>query len=159
MRTEEYALNEDRQCSKCSIFQPAREFPKNGKCNGVQRYRSSCKACEVVRVTDYLSDPDYRDRMSTWVLGNQRKRKNIDPLGLQAYKRAHGKVRGRRGPAKEFLCIDCGEQAKEWSLRRSAIGSVRSELHSWSDDINDYEPRCVPCHRALDKEVRNSRAA
>jgi hypothetical protein len=60
------------------------------------------------------------------------------------YSALHYRVRIDRGNAKDHTCIDCGEQAAEWSTIRDTDGT----------DNSHYEPRCVKCHRAYDNQDR-----
>lgn len=75
------------------------------------------------------------------------------------YSTAHDRLRRHRGPASGHACVDCGEPAKQWSLRHdSAKRATGRTQHcaemAWSPDVNDYEPRCVGCHKAYDGMVR-----
>ncbi len=58
------------------------------------------------------------------------------------YRAIHARIVNERGRADSYLCVDCGEEARQWSYK----GRV-----GFSPDVNDYEPRCVPCHRAYDR--------
>lgn len=79
------------------------------------------------------------------------------------YSGSHMRTRKERGPATEHRCIDCGGEAAEWSLRRSPTGVVKYAERTWPDgrtgevpfstDPNDYEPRCVSCHRRYDRRA------
>lgn len=57
---------------------------------------------------------------------------NKKPSKLTLHKRLHRKY----GPANQFPCADCGEKAKDYS----------NESGNYTDDINDYKPRCRACH-------------
>jgi len=57
-----------------------------------------------------------------------------------AYWARHDQVRKVRGTANRHLCIDCGEQARDWS-----------QIHGTSGDLADhYQPRCRSCHMKYD---------
>jgi hypothetical protein len=77
-----------------------------------------------------------------------------DRLGYEA---AHARVKRLHGPARSHPCVDCGEQARDWSYR----GGCPRELTCpdtgcrYSPDPERYEPRCVPCHRRYDAQMRN----
>ena len=47
-------------------------------------------------------------------------------------------------PAKDQLCVDCGDQAKDWSRVTGSPGDV----------IEDYDPRCRSCHTLYDYDAR-----
>ena len=88
----------------------------------------------------------------TW----QRKdtRDSTDP-----YQHAHDQVVQAKGKASEHRCTDCSEQAEEWSLVADPIGETAPVNHNglayWiSDSTADYQPRCVPCHREADAQLR-----
>jgi NAD-dependent SIR2 family protein deacetylase len=56
----------------------------------------------------------------------------------------HGRLGRARGKAREHKCVDCGEQADEWS-----------QIHGTDyRDINNYEPRCYSCHKYYDDPQR-----
>lgn len=57
-----------------------------------------------------------------------------------SYNRRHIRVRQARGVARNHKCVDCGEQAHEWSTRHDTDGM----------SPHDYDPRCRRCHRAYD---------
>jgi hypothetical protein len=57
------------------------------------------------------------------------------------YYAIHNRVAQTLGKASVHVCIDCGDQAKEWS-----------QIHD-TDGLNygkHYVARCVPCHRKYD---------
>ncbi len=57
------------------------------------------------------------------------------------YDSLHGRVHRARGKAAEHSCVDCGEQAQEWSYTHGKEPS----------DVGSYEPRCIRCHRLYDE--------
>lgn len=70
------------------------------------------------------------------------------------YVAAHTRVWNQRGKASGHLCMDCGERAAHWSLRRDAVGTlVDARGYRYSMRTDDYEPRCVRCHSIYDREV------
>lgn len=72
-----------------------------------------------------------------------------------SYNAMHTRIGSKRGPAYWWECVDCGEQAEEWSLYdRAAANRVDPKGRPYSTNIGDYVSRCVPCHRAFDKAVR-----
>lgn len=55
------------------------------------------------------------------------------------------------GPADKYNCVDCGEQAEQWSYNNEDAEEKKNEKgHSYSTDVKYYEPRCIPCHREFD---------
>lgn len=77
-------------------------------------------------------------------------RKPDDQVGYVA---AHGRVRRARGNASEHQCVDCGCQARDWSLRKGAgrphVGGRDDGLMVSGDPV-DYDPRCRSCHGKYD---------
>lgn len=77
-----------------------------------------------------------------------------DALGYEA---AHARVKRLYGRARSHACVDCGTQARDWSY----IGGCPRELTCpdngcrYSPDPARYVPRCVPCHRRYDAQMRS----
>lgn len=65
-----------------------------------------------------------------------------------SYRQAHRRVERVRGKAREHLCIACSQQAAHWCYRYGSDGDA-----PYSDDPDDYEPRCAKCHMRLDREA------
>ena len=67
----------------------------------------------------------------------------------------HKRLARKRGPARNFDCVDCGGRAAEWSYRGGCPGElkglVRGSVVPYSTDLDRYVPRCVRCHRIFDK--------
>jgi NAD-dependent SIR2 family protein deacetylase len=61
--------------------------------------------------------------------------------GTSEYKRLHERIAKTRGPAKNYLCIDCPSEANDWSW-----------IHD-TDQMNvlNYNPRCRKCHLIYDE--------
>lgn len=68
------------------------------------------------------------------------------------YDALHQRLRRHRGKASLNKCIDCGSPAFEWSYSGCADPSSRrvDRDGEYSVSMQDYEPRCVPCHRRKD---------
>ena len=83
-----------------------------------------------------------------------------------SYRAAHKRIYRQLGKASERCCVDCGSQARDWTLayeraqdvRRGVqvVDGVRYEL-LYSLNINDYDPRCKSCH--LRQEYARRRAS
>lgn len=77
----------------------------------------------------------------------------------------HKRLHRAKGPARNYTCVDCGGQAAEWSYNQSdsnqVMGRARNSIVPYSLDIDNYDPRCVRCHRIFDKagegRVRNEK--
>ena len=80
------------------------------------------------------------------------------------YSGAHGHVRAKRGPASEHKCVDCGEQAHDWSYNhddyQELIGPERpgAEEMVYSARPWIYVPRCRRCHRLFDDLMERVRS-
>lgn len=60
------------------------------------------------------------------------------------YSTVHNRLMRQRGKASEHDCVDCGEQAREWSFDRPT---------GFSMDLERYAPRCRSCHNAQRSEL------
>ena len=72
------------------------------------------------------------------------------------YSGAHMRVKAVKGSASAHSCIDCGSQAKHWSYNHNGRHENEWEGIHYGVDVSDYEPRCVPCHKAFDLEIIRS---
>lgn len=67
------------------------------------------------------------------------------------YVTMHQRVRRALGKAVLRSCVDCGNPAKHWSYNRRGVAEVVDKRGTpYSLDVNDYEPRCVSCHKRFD---------
>ena len=89
-------------------------------------------------VVAYERTPEHRAKMSRIKKGEELPGRRPDAV---AYAQAHHAVTKARGVARDYACVDCGEQAAEWSFKHGS---------GYSMDPTDYEPRCVRCHRVFD---------
>lgn len=70
----------------------------------------------------------------------------------------HKRLSRTRGSAKRQTCVDCAEPAAEWSYDGTdpdplfGLAGNKTPM-PYSLDLSRYVPRCVPCHRAFDREV------
>lgn len=75
-----------------------------------------------------------------------------DEVGYQG---AHRRTRYQRGNPSEHSCIDCGQQAQEWSYNYEDPDEKVSEQRLsigmlYSPDPGFYDPRCIRCHKRFD---------
>ncbi|AWN07274.1 hypothetical protein SEA_RANA_56 [Streptomyces phage Rana] len=73
----------------------------------------------------------------------------------EGYAGWHAHVARQRGPASDFDCVDCGEQARDWSYDHADPNEVDGETTrghpvKYSRTLEHYEPRCKPCHNTFD---------
>jgi hypothetical protein len=58
----------------------------------------------------------------------------------------HSRIERQKGKAKEHDCVDCGDQAHDWSQIH--------ESDEW--EMDSYEPRCRSCHVKYDRNWEGS---
>lgn len=66
----------------------------------------------------------------------------------------HLRVRNVLGSARDHLCVDCGDQARQWSYDHDDPGERHAAEGAYSLNIGHYLPRCVPCHKKFDLSVK-----
>lgn len=87
------------------------------------------------------------------------------PLSLEptTYKQAHKRITQRRGKATEHECVSGGHRAQQWAYKGGSHHEQTGWVSNggghfywtvWSPDPADYQPMCIPCHRAYDSGVR-----
>jgi hypothetical protein len=68
---------------------------------------------------------------------------------------AHGRVVAKYGKAVDYLCVDCGKPAKQWSYvggcPKERVQRVNGFDCAFSPDPDRYAPRCVFCHQRYDR--------
>ena len=80
-------------------------------------------------------------RIASLPRGDKHWNYNSNPSVLALHKRIHRKY----GPAKDRKCVDCGNQAQDWSLNST----------EYTDNVDDYSPRCRSCHVRYDDKNNN----
>ncbi len=74
--------------------------------------------------------------------GSANSRWNDDP----GYFTVHQRLVRQEGPARDLIC-SCGSPARQWSY----IGPRQpNERMPFSEDLTQYRPRCVSCHKKAD---------
>jgi len=69
------------------------------------------------------------------------------------YGTTHDRVRRDRGPARDQVCIDCGNPAHHWSYDHEDPDEQMSRFgRSYSLDNAHYWPRCRSCHTHFDND-------
>lgn len=89
---------------------------------------------------EYISPPAVRERHGFWI--------GDDAGYLAVHKRLHR----WRGPADQFKCEQCGEQARDWSYDHTDPDQRYESGKPYSIDLTRYVPLCISCHRILDKQ-------
>lgn len=96
-----------------------------------------------------------KDRVKGWV---GEAHPNWTPDEAVTYQRQHARLRYRRGPASEHPCADCPGPARDWSYQGGCPDERPDDQgRPYCHHLDHYEPRCMPCHRAHDRE--DSRAS
>lgn len=71
------------------------------------------------------------------------------------YAGAHQRLRRLRGSAADYVCVDCGGSAADWSYTGEStdelVDNALSTPLRYSLNLDDYEPRCRSCHLRLDR--------
>jgi hypothetical protein len=74
------------------------------------------------------------------------------------YTAAHLRVKNLKGPASNHLCIDCAEQASNWSYDHldpnEKTQTRQGSTLAYSANPDHYKPRCLSCHRKFDSRRR-----
>jgi hypothetical protein len=65
---------------------------------------------------------------------------------------SHMRTRALKGPARTYLCIECGERpAQHWSYEHGCSSErVDPERGPYCPHPEHYSPRCVSCHKVFD---------
>lgn len=78
---------------------------------------------------------------------------------LPTNKTAHMRVKGIRGPAKNYSCVDCGTTAQQWAYNHKDPNELQEDSYVegvyrvssvYSGNAEYYDPKCVRCNN-LDK--------
>ena len=85
--------------------------------------------------------------------------------GIPGYDAAHKRIARGLGPASQFLCVECGSDAHEWSYdggdpdELHTDPSIRGEHPGLAYSLNPqfYSPRCRSCHRHRDESLARPR--
>lgn len=56
----------------------------------------------------------------------------------------HKRLNKKIGKAKNYKCVDCDKQAEDWSNNKN---------HIYTENPEDYSPRCKSCHKKYDKKI------
>lgn len=76
--------------------------------------------------------------------------------GNISYYTAHQRVRDHKGKASEHLCVDCGEQAAQWSYTHDCPDELTRRGLRYSADPARYVARCTTCHGQEDAAFRRA---
>ena len=79
--------------------------------------------------------------------------KRLKTVDRPRYHTFHGRMLRHRGPARHHACVDCEGSAEEWSYDHKDAAELMDGGKRYSLKYEHYEPRCVSCHRKLDKRT------
>lgn len=107
--------------------------------------RCDCGATTAVRAGDL-------NRGGVTSCGNRSTHHRRDDIG---YGMAHERVRADRGRVQLHDCIDCGNEAQQWSYDHADPDEMHAHHLSanpiaYSNNPEHYSPRCVKCHKRFD---------
>lgn len=73
-----------------------------------------------------------------------------------AYTTVHKRLYIQRGRADERDCVDCGDEATQWSYGHDDPDErIDDRGFPYSDDLDRYDPRCKSCHTKFDLSLND----
>ena len=67
------------------------------------------------------------------------------------YRAVHARLAAQRGAATAYACVDCGDDAEQWSYDNLDVDErCDDQRRVYSLDLDHYAPRCRRCHHAYD---------
>lgn len=119
------------------------------------RLRKTLKGIPKPPITDEhrakLVAAQARIHAETRAAKEQRRLEREEAAQKIGYIAAHHRLRRQRGSATDQSCIDCGEQATDWSYEGGAPDErVVDDNGPFSLDPSYYVPRCRSCHTKFD---------
>lgn len=76
-----------------------------------------------------------------------------DDVGFAAI---HRRLRTIRGKAAIHACVGCGGPAAHWSYNHEDALEKQSPDGPYSTNLDNYDPRCVSCHKRFDLRPSDS---
>lgn len=87
---------------------------------------------------------------------DQRGEKNHMWRPVPGYSAVHLRLKSTRGVASDHSCVDCGSRADDWSYSNECPDEIVDDQgRRYSSDLEQYAPRCAPCHRKFDAHWRS----
>jgi NAD-dependent SIR2 family protein deacetylase len=147
-------------CNKCGKTKSFDEFDI-----GI-RIQAHCRACtRLIRKAWRKTNPEKaRQRDATSQAKHRAGGRDPNKPWPEecSYNAAHKRPVAIHGPAKNYPCCVCGNQAEEWSYnyqdpneRYEKISDNRNNAVrnlAYSGDPSFYQPMCHPCHTSFDKK-------
>jgi hypothetical protein len=123
--------------------------PRHGTANGYTNLGCRCDPCRTARRL-------YRNSL---MIGPRNKVGGLPKSGPASYSAIHARIHVLYGPARIYDCVDCGDNAHEWSYDGkdlNATCAVTDVGHTliYSQNLDHYQPVCRPCHARRDHHRR-----
>ena len=95
-------------------------------------------------------------RKAAWTRQEGKPRVKLAP---ELYGSTRGKLRAKRGKAGEHKCVECKETATAWTFEPKGNAPVLIDPNGlrFSEDLEDYRPRCGAHRGAFQKKAEASR--
>jgi hypothetical protein len=75
----------------------------------------------------------------------------MDLTPAKTYEQMHSGLHWAFGRAKDYVCIECGQQAEDWAYQYTSIDpQIDTKNRVYSESFDDYAPMCRSCHRRFD---------
>jgi hypothetical protein len=139
-----------------------KETQTPGLCRCCERnaeWRELCKPCYALAkqrgVLDDLALPPLPNGF-VGISGEQHPTyKGSQTAAERGYNHVHARLRRERGKAADHMCAEgCGKPARQWSYDGycpgEQFGSATNNSKPWCPHLEDYQPRCLTCHRMWD---------
>lgn len=121
---------------------------------GMTREEVQAEIGSGFKVERIMQRHDIPTRMA--IKRDQRAESNTSWAGdAPSYNAAHTRIYVTRGRASEHPCVDCDQQAKDWSyLGDCNRERTDSKGRTYSPNPDMYAARCRKCHRSYDAARR-----
>ena len=139
-----------------------RRWRRSGDPNNVQKRGSWNKKAGPCRV-DHCGRQAHARALCTMHYARWAKHGDTETLGPtgrpikgdhQSFAGVHKRLGRTRGPASDLACVDCGDDAHEWSYDgldpHELMGESNGFTLAYSLELAHYQPRCTSCHRRFD---------
>ncbi|MBA8806042.1 hypothetical protein FB382_004393 [Nocardioides ginsengisegetis] len=77
------------------------------------------------------------------------------PSDPNSYAAVHARLRATWGPASDYACSTCGEDARHWAYQHNDPHPLRAPngMPYSTDIFGCYEAMCGPCHGKFDRDL------
>ena len=115
----------------------------------------SAEGCERAHRTKGYCDLHYR-RFKRGVNPETKKFRSLPkPMDPNSYNAVHGRLATVWGPASDYPCIWCGEDAHHWAYQHNDPNPLRAPngMPYSTDLLGAYEAMCRACHATFDRDL------